>query len=347
MSIISIGNNLTGPDLVVGYASERESMRRLKEAGKLGPLTFDPVLQARSFTNVQREDDKTSRWYAANVRPRYAGRAELLAATPIFLWFNLIKTGQTFVCEDADGLCALDRALETNSVEPLRAVLKTQSPPFVTGAYRMTPPRDMLGKLNKGEAEGSLYTLQLFLDRSRWRRYWDYCQRFNPPLGEVGAWYKNSYNFGTFQSGQNVACLKYVEPFLSAPDWWTWAYPGDGSRMGLNIVLGRDIKARWDELAWLLALRKLRAEVMPRMIAAGVPELHCQDFQNVLCEVSKLWRFANDSGRLKKNYKPTGSTLTGGALAARLDELRADALARFAAGGIKNLDWLSGKMAAE
>jgi hypothetical protein len=63
--------------------------------------------------------------------------------------------------------------------------------------------------------------------------------------------------------------------------------------------------------------------------------------------VSKLWRFANDSGRLKKNYKPTGPTLTGSARAARLDELRADPLARFAAGGIKNLDWLGGKMAAE
>jgi alpha-glutamyl/putrescinyl thymine pyrophosphorylase clade 1 len=345
MSVISIGNTLNGPDLVVGYAIIRESMRRLKEAGVPPPLTFDPVLQAGSFTNVRREDDKTTRWYAANIRARYEGRAELLAATPAFLWFNLIRTGQTFTCVGDDGLSALDRALETNSVEPLRAALKTQSRPFVSGAYRMTPPRNM--KFEDGVAEGPLYTLQRFLDQSAWRRYWNYCQRFKPPLAEVGAWYKNSYNFGTFQAGQNVACLKYAEPFLSAPDWSTWAYSGDGSRMGLNIVLGRDINARWDETAWLLALRKLRAEVMPRMIAAGVPELHCQDLQNVLCEVSKLWRFANDSGRLKKNYKPTGPTLTGSARAARLDELRADALARFAAGGIKNLDWLGGKMAAE
>ena len=146
MSIISIGNWLTGPDLVVGYASERESMRRLQVAAVPGPLTFDPVLQAGSFTNVQREDDKTTRYYAANIRARYEGRAELLAATTIFLCFNLIKTGQTFVCEDEDGLCALDRVLETNSVEPLRAVLKTQSPPFVNGAYRMTPAARDVGE---------------------------------------------------------------------------------------------------------------------------------------------------------------------------------------------------------
>ena len=93
MSVISIGNTLNGPDLVVGYAIIRESMRRLKEAGVPPPLTFDPVLQAGSFTNVRREDDKTTRWYAANIRARYEGRAELLAATPAFLWFNLIRTG--------------------------------------------------------------------------------------------------------------------------------------------------------------------------------------------------------------------------------------------------------------
>ena len=345
MSVISIGNTLTGLDLVVGYASERESMRRCQVASVPGPWTFDPVLQTGSFTNVRREDDKTTRFYAGNIRPRYAGRAELLAVTPAFLWFNLIATGQTFLCEDVDGLCALDRMAETNSVEPLRAALKTQSPPYTNGAYRITPPRDMLGKLTK--EEGCLYTIDRFLKESGWRRYWDYCQRFKPPLAEVGAWYENRYNFGTFHAGQNVACLKYVEPFLSAPDWWTWAYSGDGSRMGLNIVLGRDIKARWGETTWLLTLRKLRNEVMPRMVAAGVQELHLQDLQNVLCETSKLWRVANGCGRLKRNYTPTGPILTGGALAARLDELRADALTRFAAGGIKNLDWLSGKMAAE
>ena len=326
-------------------SSERESIRRRKEAGEPGPLTFDPVLATGSFTNVRREDDKTTRFYGANIRARYAGRAELLAVTPAFLWFNSIKTGQTFTCVGDDGLSALDRMAETNSVEPLRAALKTQSPPFVNGAYRMTPPRDMLGKLTK--EEGSLYTIERFLKESGWRRCWDRWEKSPPPLAEVGAWYRDRYNFGPFQAGQNVASLKYVEPFLSAPDWSTWAYSGDGSRMGLNIVMGRDIKAPWDEVTFLLALRKLGAEVMPRMIAAGVPELHLQDLQNVLCELSKLWRVANGCGRLKKNYTPTEPPLTGGALAARLDELRADALARFAAGGIKNLDWLSGKMATE
>jgi hypothetical protein len=87
---------------------------------------------------------------------------------------------------------------------------------------------------------------------------------------------------------------------------------------------------------------------MTRLRVAGVPELHAQDFQNVFCETAKVWRVINDGGKLKKGYTPRGVILIGDALATRLDELRADARARFAAAGIKNLDWLDGdKMVAE
>jgi hypothetical protein len=341
--------HLTGPDLTVAVASERESSRRRKEAGEPYPWTCDTILsEGGSFTNVRREDDKTTRFYAANIRARYAGRAELLAATAAFLWFNLIETGRTFTCVGDDGLNALDRMAATNSVEPLREALRTQAPPYTTVAYRLTPPRNMLGKLDK--VEGCLYTIQGFLDRSRWRRTWSQWMAEPPSLSEVGAWFAQNYNFGTFQAGQNVACLKYVEPFRSAPDWHRWAYSGDGSRRGLNRLLGRPVDAPWKEVNWWLAARRAHEELLPRMIAAGVPELHLQDLQNVWCELDKYVRVALEGGKLKRGFKPTGVTiLTGSALADRLAELRADARCRYAAGGITNLDWLDGehRIAAE
>jgi hypothetical protein len=105
--MISIANHLTGPDLVVAWASERDSMRRRYEAGEPWPWTFDPILsEAGSFTNVRREFDKTTRAYANLIRSRYDGRAELLATTTAFLWFNLPQTAQTFVCLGDDGLNA-------------------------------------------------------------------------------------------------------------------------------------------------------------------------------------------------------------------------------------------------
>ena len=225
----------------------------------------------------------------------------------------------------------------TNSVEPLRDVLRTQPPPYTNAAYRLTPPRNMLGKLDK--VEGCLYTIQGFLDRSGWRRAWDRWVSKPPSLAEVGAWYKECYNFGGFQSAQNIACIKYCPPFLEARDWWTWAYSGDGSRRGLNRLLGRAVDARWDEDAWLREARKAREALLPRLMAAGVPKLHLQDFQNLLCDhVDKYARVAHEGGKLKRGFRPRALVLIGSALTDRRAELRADARARFAAGGIKNLD---------
>jgi hypothetical protein len=332
-------------DLIVAYASERWRIYQRKEAGQPWPWTADPILRdAGSFTNVRREDDATTRWYAANIRERYKGRAEIIPTTLAFLWFNLIRTGETFTAIGDDGLCALDRMCATNSVEPLREVLAKQAPPYTNGAYRLTPPRDKLGTQDK--VEGCLDTIQRFLNRT-WRERWRerYCEwEAEPPtLAEMGGWYRLSYNIGTFQSGQNVACLKHVAPFRSAPDWMDWAYSGEGSRMGLNIALGRSLKARWNEGDWLCELRRLRDELMPRMREAGVPELCLQDFQNLLCEVSKLWRFAFADGRLKKSYKPPlDRILIGADRLPHEAELRADAKRRFLAGGIaaENLYWL-------
>jgi alpha-glutamyl/putrescinyl thymine pyrophosphorylase clade 1 len=327
--------NLTGPDLAIAWASERHAIYLRRLAGEPFPWTYDPVLSfSGSFTNVCREYDKTTRWYAEHIRARYQGGPELLATTVAFLWFNLIATGRTFLCVGDDGTNALDRMVETNSVEPLRVALKTQLPPYTNAAYRLTPPRNMLGVLDK--VEGCLYTIQGFLDNSGWRKAWDRWVVAPPPLAEVGNWYTFNYNFGTFQAGQNVACVKYAEPFLSARDWATWAYSGDGSRRGLNRVLGRSVEARWDENNWLLAARKAREQLLPRMMAAGVPELHLQDTQNVWCETDKYARVSNEGGKLKRGFALTKDVrvLFGAALEARLDELRTDARARFAAGGI-------------
>jgi hypothetical protein len=107
--MISMANHLTRADYLVAFASERESIRRRKDAGEPFPYTFDPILSgAGSFTNVCREFDKTTRFYAENIRERYKGGAGLLVTTAAFLWFNLEMTGRTFLCIGDDGLCSTE-----------------------------------------------------------------------------------------------------------------------------------------------------------------------------------------------------------------------------------------------
>jgi DNA adenine methylase len=108
--------------------------------------------------------------------------------------------------------------------------------------------------------------------------------------------------FGSFLAGQVVADLKYDSPLNRAPDWWTWAASGPGSRRGLNRVLGRPKSSPWDETEWLQSLQRLHEIIGPRIAAAGMPEIHMQDLQNCLCEWDKFERVRLGEGKPRSRY---------------------------------------------
>jgi hypothetical protein len=99
---------------------------------------------------------------------------------------------------------------------------------------------------------------------------------------------------GQFLAAQVVADAKNTPgcPLETAPDWWTWAAPGPGSRRGLEAVLGRPVPlGRF--LGEATALKKLVPE------AEG---LCMQNFQNCLCEISKYLKAVHGTGKPKQRY---------------------------------------------
>jgi hypothetical protein len=258
-------------DAMLAFAREREAMRRRKEAGEPWPWPCDPTLSRFSFTNCRREDDKTTRHYAALVRDRYVGDVTLLAATVTYRWFNRIETGESLFTFDADNKCAFDRALDSEDpAAVIWAAVQTKPSPHTTGAFYRPSPRDVPG-LSKGE--GLSILVGRFLRSSGWRAKWEHwCKPgFAPALNEVHEWLMRAQNIGTFDAGQIIADLRYVEPLCRAPDIDSWAAPGPGSMRGLNLVLGRDEKATWTPAEWRRQLRHLAASVRPRLEAGGVP----------------------------------------------------------------------------
>jgi hypothetical protein len=106
--------------------------------------------------------------------------------------------------------------------------------------------------------------------------------------------------------------LKHVAPLDAAPDWWTFALPGDGSIRGLNRVRRRAQESkkkkwdkRWPEWHWHLELTRLADQVAEAFAAAGLPRLDLQNLQNVLCEFDKYER-TRETGQIppSQRYKP-------------------------------------------
>ena len=103
-------------------------------------------------------------------------------------------------------------------------------------------------------------------------------------------------------AGQVVADLRYVKPLSDAADWSAFACSGPGSRRGLNRVLGRPTATSWTEDDWRMEAERLREWFNERWVNLGYEALHGQDFQNVLCEISKYEKCRLGEGRLKARF---------------------------------------------
>jgi hypothetical protein len=100
----------------------------------------------------------------------------------------------------------------------------------------------------------------------------------------------------TFMAGQVVADLKNTPGYLlqDAPDWWTFALPGPGSRRGMDWLYDDKINmADWPDCLEATRIR-LRADGM---------NLCAQDTQNCLCEFDKYMRVSRGTGRSKRSYQ--------------------------------------------
>lgn len=135
---------------------------------------------------------------------------------------------------------------------------------------------------------------------------WERRDRIRPIAGDsLGSFFarlNTSQGFGSFMTAQVVADIKYVEPLVSASDWYSWAASGPGSRRGLNRVLNRPKDKSWKESDWRWELAKLQDRITPEIEEASMPVLHAQDLQNCLCEFDKYERVRLGEGRPRSKY---------------------------------------------
>lgn len=276
-----------GPERLVAFIVERETVRQLRERGSPWPWTSDPILQQFRFCNVHREDDTVTRWIAENWRTPYSDYKDVWHLMALARWFNEPRT--------------LGRYQHYNKKFPAwsRAVLESSTAEQKSQGVRVFNPAYMI--TTAGVKQDKLEYLCDKLDLL-WRRR----EGMRPRSGDTLCSYQmllSSFDgMGSFLAGQVVADLRYTAPLDAASDLETFACSGPGSRRGLARVVGRHPHFHWKEDEWRAVHYKLQVRVN-QMLYRHKIKLHGQDLQNCLCEFDKYERARLGEGRPKQRFR--------------------------------------------
>lgn len=225
---------LANVDKFFAMSRERYNIKLRRDAGQSWPWSEDKVFQEWRFTNVFREDDKTTTWFRENVRDIISKTINLVEeeekakykiavaeATLIFRAFNRITTGEIIK----------DLLLNGWDRDEARERLKNTQP-LVTGAY-MLKYESGVSKL-----EGAL----LLIEGARYK-----LPTMVPNWGRTleGAWDDliKIHFIGGFTAHEIVTDLRYTPVLENASDKMTWGHLGPGAVRGMSwVVFGNEFQ---------------------------------------------------------------------------------------------------------
>ena len=288
----------------INFITERESIRRKRETGQLFPWAADPILRDYKFCNVQREHDRVTRGITALYREPHRDDPEL--------WFALVVARRAINWPET--LCELGYPVPWDPDKFKAVVRKRQAEgqkAYEAQAYKV---------MVSGQAGEQADLIVSRVLNPIWQERDHYRPRADETLSRFATRLAEAPFMGGFYVGQVVADLKYVQ-LQNAPDWWTFAVSGPGSRRGLDRVMGRTPRKYWSEAAWYAEFRQLYLDTKDALRAAIGETLHAQDLQNCLCEYDKYCRLRDgegtrsvrrysrvDSPNFRKREKPNSDT---------------------------------------
>ncbi len=267
------------------WIERREDVRHRKEDLKLpAPWTDDPILQTTRFCNVQREDDKVTKWLRTNwydnhlTHPNLAFSACLarIVNWPLTLdqlGFPLEWSSEAFIAQMGILSGGGTRKIWGGAY-------------MVTGGYSAggeTKQVIMARVLNAAFQNAKVINLLMTLKEA-----------FDAVSQTPG--------LGTFLAAQVIADLKYTPLLRESSDWQTFCAPGPGSTMGLNFLHSRSPTKGISEKQFSQEVNSLSDWLRTEH---GI-DLTAHDTQNCLCEFSKYVRIKYFGGRAKTGYPGRG-----------------------------------------
>lgn len=267
------------------FAKERESIREKKEAGASWPWTDDPYLQRAFFCNIYREDDKTTRWFAKNMRNPYRDdEFRSLLASVMFRWFNKIETGQVLLPWLHAANSGWTNAMWSDWGRSLRMTLEQMSDSgfkVFSAAYIISSP---LGLPKIMWATGCIVNTMLNAD---------VILKSERTLESLWSRLAEEQGLGPFMAYEIVTDLRHTSVLENAPDIQTWANPGPGARRGLGWVCygfnkGAFTNSRGDRREMIEKMQIILAESKKQDWISRPWEM--REVEHTLCEFDKYMR---------------------------------------------------------
>lgn len=278
--------------ILVHWIREREAIRGARAAGKPAPWTSDPILANYRFCNVDREDDKVTRWIDQNIRQPWADHPRLLFNLVLARYVNDIEalTRGGFVQRWGDGLDWVARIQGDGTLRQFG------------NAYIIPCGRE--------KAKSKLHWLAKYCFTPVWhtarsyRRDWQSCEQM--------------YNFltmfkscGPFLGNQIVTDAKYTPLLRDAPDKRYFIQAGPGTCRGLARLFNGDVThGVADERTALMELRGIliyntstyRITLPAHAVLAFERDIN--NVSNCMCEYDKYMRARLKEGEPKQRYVP-------------------------------------------
>lgn len=270
----------------IAFVIERHRIYTRRASGQSGPWTRDKILAEYRFCNVYRELDRVTQWIRMRWREPFANHEDL--------WFAMVVAR---LINHPATLTELSLPGRWNRAQFLRVMneRRARGEKSFGSAYIVSTNGESMDK--------AFYLAEYVLD-PMWTQRSVYRPKPKETLSSYHTRLMEAQGMGSFMAAQVIADLKYTPSLAKAPDWWTFASSGPGSRRGMSYLMGFDPRMAWKEHEWRDCLKELASHVHPYTAEVGMPRMHAQDLQNCLCEYSKYRRTQLGTGRPKQKFVP-------------------------------------------
>lgn len=271
-------------DRYLYWIEERESIRRKKEdADADPPWTEDEIFKTFKFCQVYREDDRTTRWFAAHIRRPLSAEPEVVMATIIFRFFNLIETGRTLLEHNLHLDWDREKAIEEVSKQPK----------WVTGAYIVKTPN----RMNKVTGVAECVT-HIWVERERLVSSLEKMTT----LQEAWEFLLQYPYIGPFVAYEIVTDLRHTYVLDEATDICSWANAGPGAMRGLNRLTGRPLGFCKRSHDWNKEMQELYVICQEELRIKYRMPFEMREVEGGLCEFDKYSRILKGEGRTRSVY---------------------------------------------